>query len=322
MNRRRLLGLLAASSLLPGAARAAEAELPETLRLVVPLAAGSSLDARGRMVAEALGRRLQRRVMVDNRPGAGGSVGSLHVARARPDGSTLLFINNSHVVNPHIYPGAGYDALRDFALVAPAYDTGLVLVTHPDVRASSVRELVTLARSRGEPLAYASSGTGGMPHIAMELFLEAAGIDMTHVPYRGDGQALTDVLPGRVPLMISGYPAAQPHLKAGKLRALAVTSSRRTAIFPDVPTLAEAGFPAATLDVWTAVFAPARTPAAVVERLGRELRAAMATPALLEQFAATGAQAITASNADMTALIVREHERYARTVKKLGLRPE
>lgn len=316
------LGLFVAIASFVHVTSAAAQELPDVIRVVVPLAAGSSLDSRARMIADVLGKRLQRRVLVENRPGAGGSVGTLYVARAKPDGATLLFVNSSHVINPHIYPNAGYDALKDFVLVSPGYDSGLVIVAHPDMKVSSVKELVAAAKAAREPFSFASSGTGGLPHIAMEMFTEAAGLDMVHVPYRGDGQAMTDVLPGRVPLVASGYPAAVPHVKAGKLRALAVTSSKRTGILPDVPTVAEAGYPAATLDVWTAFFAPAKTSPALVERYGKELRAALGNPALQEQFTATGAQAMTMTNAEMTVFMGKEFERYGRIVRKLGLKPE
>ncbi len=321
-SRRRLI--LAAGTALTGLSGGAAGadDLPELIRVVVPLAPGSSLDARARMMAEGLGRRLQRRVLVENRPGAGGTVGALAVARARPDGATLLFVNNSHVVSPHIYPSPGYAALKDFTLVAPGYDTGLVLVAHPGLGATTLKELVARGRSGREPLSFASSGTGGLPHIAVEMFAEEAGLELVHVPYRGDGQAMTDVLPGRVPLIASGYPAAVPHVKAGKLRALAVTSAARTGILSDVPTLAEAGYPGATLDVWTAFFAPARTPGPVVERLNRELHAAMESPSLQEQFAATGARVIGRSRTAMADFVAGESERYARLVRKLGLKPE
>jgi len=297
-------------------------DLPELIRIVVPLSAGSSLDSRARMLAEALGRQLQRRIIVENRPGAGGTVGALYVARARPDGSTILFNNTSHVISPHAYRNLAYDALRDFVVVSPAYESGLVLVAHPDVRATTAKELVALARSRREPLSYASSGIGGLPHLAMALFENTAGIDLVHVPYRGDAQGLTDVLPGRIPLMVSGYPAALPHVQAGKLRAIAVTSAKRTPIFPDVPTIAESGFPDYSLDVWTCFLAPARTPPTVLERLRREIRAAMATPAMQQQLAASGALPINSTPEEMTAYMGREWARYARLAQRLELKPE
>ena len=186
---------------------------PNEIRILVPVTAGSSLDARARVIADAIGQRLKQRVIVENRPGAGGTIGALAVARSKPNGSTLLFTNNSHVVSPHIYTNAGYDPIKDFAPVAQAYVSGMVLVAHPDLQVASIGELVTLARGQSQPPSYASSGTGGLPHLATELFKQVAGIELLHVPYRGDGQALADVLAGRVPLMMSGYVVALPHIR-------------------------------------------------------------------------------------------------------------
>src|SRR5262245_3272946 len=264
-------------------------DLPEqTIRVIVPLTAGSSLDARARVIVDALGERLKRRVIVENRPGAGGTIGTGQVARAKPDGSMLLFTNNSIVISAHVYREPGYDAIKDFVPVAPGYLSGMVLVAHPSLQVNTVAELVQLARKRPDRLSYASSGTGGLPHLAMEVFARDAGIEMVHVAYRGDGQALTDLLSGRVPLMMSGYVVALPHLRAGKLRALAVTSAARAEILADVPTLAEAGYKGYAVDAWTGFFAPTATPVAVVERLNREIAAALASPAVQAHFAATG----------------------------------
>ena len=296
--------------------------LPEEIHVVIPVTAGSSLDARGRVIAEALGQRLKRRVIVENRPGAGGTLGALAVAKSKPDGATLLFTNNSHVVSPHVYPEAGYDPIQDFAAVAQGYVSGMVLVAHPDLQVTSVRSLVAKLREAPQPASYASSGTGGMPHLAMELFRELAGLELLHIPYRGDGQALADVLAGRVPLMMSGYVVVLPHARAGKLRALAVTSRQRAEIFPDVPTLREAGYPEYSLDVWTGFFAPAATPAAVIDKLNTEIAAAIATPAVLAQYAATGAQAVAISPAKFSAFVREEWERYRRMVRKLQLKAE
>ena len=296
--------------------------LPNDIRVLVPVTAGSSLDARARVIAEALGQRLKRRVIVENRPGAGGTIGSLAAARAKPDGSTLLFTNNSHVISPHVYPDAGYDPLRDFAPVTKAYVSGMVLVAHPNLKIASLRELVMLSRDQSQELSYASSGTGGLPHLATELFKQVAGIELLHIPYRGDGQALPDVLAGRVPLMMSGYVVAMPHIKAGKLRALAVTAPRRTEILPDVPTIADSGYPAYALDTWTGFFAPAGTPAETVNTLNREIAAALATPAMKEQLAATGAEATVTSPAEFAAFVQRESGTYGKLVRRLQLKPE
>ncbi|MEK6208933.1 MAG: tripartite tricarboxylate transporter substrate binding protein [Pseudomonadota bacterium] len=296
--------------------------LPNEIRILVPVTAGSSLDARGRVIADAIGQRLKQRVIVENRPGAGGIIGALAVARSKPDGSTLLFTNNSHVISPHIYPNAGYDPIKDFAPVAQAYVSGMVLVAHPSLQVASLKELVALARGQTQPPSYASSGTGGLPHLATELFKQVAGIELLHVPYRGDGQALSDVLAGRVPVMMSGYVVALPHIKAGKLRALAVTSRSRTGILPEVPTIAESGYPAYVLDTWTGFFAPAGTSAELIDKLNREIAASLATPAVQAHFAATGAEAAVTSPAEFAAFVRQEWETYGKLVRKLSLKAE
>lgn len=309
-------------ALLLAAAATCAAELPEQIRVVVPYTAGSSLDARARVIADAIGARLQRRVTVENRPGAGGTIGALHVARSKPDGATLLFHNNSHVVSPWIYREPGYHPVRDFVPVTQVYVSGLALVAHPGLGVNSAKELVALARLQSMPLTYASSGTGGLPHLAMELFRRASGIELLHVPYRGDGQALSDLLSGRVSLIMSGYPVVQGHMKAGTLSVLAVTSGERAGIFPDTPTIAEAGYPASRLDAWVGFFAPAHTPAAVIERLNREIAAAVTTPAVRRHLAASGAVAAVNSAEEFAAFVAAEWERYGVLVRELGLKSE
>lgn len=296
--------------------------LPGEIRILVPVTAGSSLDARARVIADAIGQRLKQRVIVENRPGAGGTICALAVARSKPDGSTLLFTNNSHVVSPHIYTNAGYDPIRDFVPVAQAYVSGMVLVAHPDIQVASIKELVALARALPQPPGYASSGTGGLPHLATELFKQVAGIELLHVPYRGDGQALTDVLAGRVPLMMSGYVVALPHIRAGKLRALAVTSRQRTAVLPEVPTIVESGYPTYALDTWAGFFAPAGTSAELIDKLNREVAAALAAPAVQRHLAATGAEAAVTSPAEFAAFVRQEWETYGNLVRKLRLTAE
>jgi tripartite-type tricarboxylate transporter receptor subunit TctC len=315
-----MLGIAVWLCLASAVARAQD--LPEQIRIVVPLSAGSTLDARARVIAEALGRQLKRRILVENRPGAGGTIGSAAVARARPDGATLLFNNNSHVISPWLYANPGYDPLADFAPVHRPYDTGLVLVAHPKLGVSSVAELVTLARDARRRPTYASSGIGGVPHFGMELFNRSAGVSLVHVPYRGDAQAQTDLLGGQSPVMMSGYVAALPHVKAGRLRALAVTSPRRTPIFPNVPTLAEAGYPDYALDAWGGFFAPARTAPAVVDKLHRAFAAAVASAMVQEHFAATGAETVNDTPAAFAAFLRKESQRYGSLVRELRLKAE
>ena len=313
---------LAASALLLAATQLQSQELPADIRIIVPLAAGSSLDARARISADALGKRLNRRVIVENRAGAGGTLASAVAARAKPDGSMLVFNNNSHVISPHIYTEAGYDPVKDFVPVAQAYFSGLVLVAHPDFGVNSLKELVAKARSASQPPSYASSGTGGVPHLAMELLLSKAGVKMLHIPYKGDGQALTDVLSGRVPVLMSGYQVVLPHIRAGKLRALAVTSRTRVSILPDVPTIAQSGYPDYVLEAWAGFFAPAGTSPAVVAKLNREISAALATPALQELLTSTGAQAVSTLPEEFAAFVVQEWITYGKLVRELKLKAQ
>lgn len=296
--------------------------LPGEIRIIVPVTAGSSLDARARVIADAIGLRLRQRVLVENRPGAGGTLAALAVARSRPDGSMLLFSNNSLLISPHIYPNTGYDPVKDFAPVAQAYVSGMVLVAHSDLQVGTVGELAALARKSAQPPGYASSGTGGLPHLGMEVFKQVAGIGMLHIPYRGDAQALADVLAGRVPVMMSGYVVAQPHIRTGRLRALAVTSRQRAAIFPEVPTIVESGYPAFALDTWAGFFAPAGTPPGVIDKLNREVGAAIDTPTVQAHFVATGAEAVFTSSAVFGAYVREEWETYGRLIRKLRLTPE
>lgn len=322
-SRRRWLngaGALAAATMAGRLPEASAQSLPDIVRIIMPLAAGSSLDARARVIAEAMGRRLNQRVIVENRPGAGQTLGALFVAKAKPDGGTLLFNNNGHIISPHIYRELQYDVLKDLAPVTQVYETGMVLVAHPGLKATTIKELVAAARASS--LTYASSGTGGLPHLCMELFTRTAGITMGHVPYKGDSQAMLDVLGGQVPMMISGYPAAIPHIKAGKLRALGVTGSKRAAIFPDVPTIAESGYPGYAVNVWAGIFAPARTPAAIIDKLNRDIAAAMAMPTVTEHLTVTGAQALVNSPKDFATFVAKESERYGKLVRELGLKPE
>jgi tripartite-type tricarboxylate transporter receptor subunit TctC len=316
--------ILAAGCLLVAhlAATAHAQQVPDPLRVVVPLSAGSTLDARARVLADALGRQLGQRVIVENRPGAGGTIGARFVAQARPDGGTLLFNNNSHTISPALYDSPGYDPLADFVPVVRAYGTGMVLVVHPRLGVNSLGDLVALARDPARKPPYASSGNGSLPHFAMELFKRSAGISLVHVPYRGDAQALTDLLGGQSPVMLSGYVAALPHVKAGRLRALAVTSARRTDVFPGVPTIAESGYPDYAIDAWGAFFLPARTPQPVVDRLRSALAAAIASPAVREHYAATGAVALDETPAQLAALLRDESLRFGRLVRELGLKAE
>jgi tripartite-type tricarboxylate transporter receptor subunit TctC len=300
---------------------AAADELPNRqIRIIVPLAAGSSLDARARIIAHALGERLKQQPIVENKPGAGGSIGAAYVAKAPADGATLLFTNDSVVINPHVYRDAGYDALKDLAPITQAYISAMVLVAYPGFKATSVKDLIAVARKEPGAVTYGSSGNGGLPHLSMEVFNRGAGIRMLHIPYKGDSQALTDIIAGRVAVMVSGIPAALPQIRSGSLRALGVTTAQRVHALADIPTVAEAGLPGYDMYAWTGFFAPARTPKGVIERLNRELTASLQSEAVQAHLEGTGGRIAPSSAAQFGQFVQKEFERYGKLVKDLGLR--
>jgi tripartite-type tricarboxylate transporter receptor subunit TctC len=309
--------------LLPAVSLAGADDLPsKPIRIIVPLSAGSSLDSRARVIAQALGKRLKQQPMVENRPGAGSAIGAAYVAKSAPDGSTLLFTNDSVVINPHVYRDAGYDVIKDFVPVTQAYTAAMVLVVNPGVKATTVKQLIGLARATPGGLTYGSSGNAGLPHLAMEVFARAAGIDVLHVAYKGDAQALNDILGGRIAAMISGIPAALPQVQAGKLRALAVTTRGRISVLPDVPTVAESGLPGYDVGAWTGFFAPAGTPPATVAALNTELVAALNSPEVKTHLDATGGTVVGNSPSQFAAFVQREFERYGKLVKEIGLKAD
>jgi tripartite-type tricarboxylate transporter receptor subunit TctC len=291
------------------------------IRLIVPFAAGGASDTVGRIVGQKLGERLGQQVVVDNRTGAGGSIGAEAVARAAPDGHTLLLGSTSEVtVYPSLNPKAPYDTLRDFAPVSLLGNSPFVLVVHPAVPAKSVQELVALARSRPGALNYSSAGTGSTTHLAVEMLALAGGVRMTHVPYKGSVPAVTDLVAGRVELCMSTMPAALPFVRDGRLRALGISSARRSATLPDVPTIREAGLADYDTGLWNGILAPAGTPAAVVSRLHRELAAAMGDAQLRDVLSKQGADAMATTPEEFSALIRADLARWTRVVREAGVR--
>jgi tripartite-type tricarboxylate transporter receptor subunit TctC len=228
-----------------------------------------------RIVQERFGAALGQAIIIDNKGGAGGSVGSDLVARAAPDGYTVLFTLSSHTINPAIYPKLSFDTVKDFEAIGTVASLPQILVANPQVPANTVAELVALAKAKPELLAYASVGNGSPGHLAGELFKLRTGTQMTHIPYRGGGPAVVDVISGQVPLLWVSIPAAAQFVKTGKLRALAVSTLKRSAAFPDVPTVQESGVPDFEVDSWYAMFVPARTPQPVIERLNRALNSVL-----------------------------------------------
>lgn len=288
------------------------------VRLMVPFPPGGPTDVLARIVAPRLAERLGQPVLIDNKPGASGMVGADVVARAAPDGYTLLVNASIHVINPSLYPKQPYDAIADFAAISNLADVPLVLAVNPKVPAQSVKDVVALAKSAKAPLAFASAGNGASQHLSGEAFKVAAGIDLLHVPYKGSAPALTDLIGGQVQLMFDSLPSAMPFVKSGAIRALAVTTSKRTPALPDVPTIAESGYPGFSISTWYGVWAPAGTPAAIVQKLSGEIAAIVRQPDVRAQFEKLGAEPVGNSPAEFSAFTKAELTKWAGIVKASG----
>lgn len=322
--RRALMGGAAACTLplgLPGAT-GAEAWPSRPVRLVTGFAPGGPMDIVARLISGWLSPRLGQPVLVENRPGAGGNLGTEAVVRAAPDGHTLLICGPVNTINATLYERLPFDFVRDIAPVAGLVRVPLVMVVHPAVPATTVAELISLARSRPRAIAMASAGIGTPQHVAGELFKMMAGIDLLHVPYRGSGPALSDLLGGQsVQVMFDAVPSAIGHIRAGGLRALAVTTAGRADALPALPVLADT-LPGYAASSWYGVGAPRGTPAEVVERLNREINTGLADPGLTAQFAALGATPMPGTPGDLGRLIGEEAERWGRVVRTAGIRAE
>ncbi len=319
--RRRPLLLLAA--LAPAAARGQPAGPPRTLRLVVPFPAGGPTDAIARLLAGPMGQSLGQAVVVENRSGAGGTVGAEAAARSEPDGNTIVVTSiATHGIGPALYPRLSYDPVRDFASIGMIHASPLVVAVNPGVAARSLADLVRLARERPGEIAYATSGNGTSPHAAGEMFAGEAGIRWQHVPYRGSAPAIVDVLAGTVPVLIDNLISTIEHIRAGRLRALAVTTPQRAPLLPEVPTVAESGFPGFAASSWMALAAPARTPEAAIGRLNLALNAALADPQVRQGMLALGATPVGGSPAELDAFVAAELAKWAAVVRRAGMRLE
>lgn len=293
------------------------------IRLVVPFTPGGVTDTSGRLIAELLGKRLGQQIVVDNKPGASGNIGTALVQAAAPDGYTLLLaFDGTMVINPHVFPKVPFDTLKDFASVGKIGDATLILVAHPDVPARSLNEVLTLSRTQAGGLSYGTSGTGGTPHIAGELLKARTGANLVHVPYKGGGQAMADVLGGSIPLVYTAVAGAHGHVKSGKLRAIAVSSAQRSPSLPEVPTFVESGVADFVVNSWVGLLAPARTPAPVLERLNTELNAVLNDPATRERLRALGIEATPGTGEQFRQELARDLNRYGQVVRAAGIRLE
>jgi tripartite-type tricarboxylate transporter receptor subunit TctC len=291
----------------------------KSIRLIVPNGVGGSTDLVSRTLAQKLSEGLGQAIIVDNRGGSGGIIGTEMVARAQPDGYTLLIGTIGNLaISPHLYKKLGYDALKDFAPVAQFSAAAYMVLVHPTLPAKSVKELVALARARPGQLRYASAGSGTGSHLATELFLSVAAIKVTHVPYKSGAAMTTSVLSDESQLAFNGITSSLPPMRGGKVRVLAVTTPERVAVAPEIPTIAEAGFPAAVSTSWTGLLAPAGTPKAVIAKLNAEVRKALQSADVKNVLTSAGAEPIAATPEQFAAYLKTELVKWGKVVRATG----
>jgi tripartite-type tricarboxylate transporter receptor subunit TctC len=323
LPRRKFLHLAAGAVVLPAVSRSASAQAYPTrpVRIMVGLAAGSSSDILARLIGQWLSERLGQQFVIENRPGAGTNIATEAVVRAAPDGYTLLAVSPGNAINATLYEKLNFVFLRDIAPVASVMRTPQVIVVNPKVPARSVLEFIAYAKANVGKISFASAGTGTSSHMAVELFKMMAGVDLVHVPYRGGGPALTDLIGGQVQVMFPGTTAAIEYIRAGTLRALAVTTATRSEVLPDVPTVGEfvPGYEASLLD---GLGAPRNTPAEIVDTLNKAINEGLVDPKMKIRFADFGGMALGGSSADFGKLMADETEKWAKVVKFSGAKPD
>ena len=322
MTRIRLMSL-AAACLLPLVALAQGNYPDRAIRLVVPFAPGGVTDTSGRLIAEALSRRLGQTVFVENKAGASGNIGTLGVVNAAPDGYTLVLgFDGTLVINPHVFSAFPFDPLKDLAPVGKIGDATLIIVAHPSLPASNLQELIAYSKKEAKGVSYGTSGIGGTPHIAGELLNQQTGSNLVHVPYKGGGQALGDALGGNIPLVYTAVAGAHQYVKSGKLKAIAVSSAKRSSSLPEVPTFIESGVAGFDVSSWVGILAPAQTPRPIVDKLNRELNAVLATPEIVEKLATLGIAATPETPDAFAVQIKADLAKYGKVVKAAGIKAE
>jgi tripartite-type tricarboxylate transporter receptor subunit TctC len=318
-----LAAAIGAMSLLQATGATAQAWPAKPIRLMVPFPPGGSTDIVARIVAQKLSERLGQPIVIENRGGAGGTIGTALIAKSAPDGYNLGVASTStHVVAPGVYSKLEYDPIKDFAPIGTMAISPYLLVVNPSVPAKTVQELVALARAQPGKLNYASAGIGSTTQLAMEMLKAASGTYMLHIPYNGNGPAGTALIGGQVEILFGSLPALLPHAKSGRARALAVGTPKRSPSLPDVPTVAESGYPGFDASLWLAIMAPAGTPQPIIERLNREIVALVSAADTREAFDKAGTEPLTGTPAALAALIRDGIPKYAQIIKTAGVKPE
>jgi tripartite-type tricarboxylate transporter receptor subunit TctC len=321
LPRRQFLRLAAGTAALPAVSRIARAQAYPTrpVRIVVPYPPGGNTDLLARLIGQWLSERLGQPFVIENRPGAGGNIGTEAVVKAAPDGSTLLMVNSANAINTTLYERLSFNFLRDIVPVAGLIRVADVMEVHPSVPAKTVPEFIAYAKANSGKISMASAGIGTGPHVTGELFKMMAGVNMVHVPYRGTGPALTDLIGGQVQIYFDGLPTSIEHIRSGELRALAVTTATRSEVLPDIPALSEV-LPGFEASFWGGFGAPRNTPAEIVDKLNKEINTALADPKIKARLADLGAEPMSMTPAEFGKFIATETEKWAKVVKFAGIK--
>lgn len=317
-----LVRILALALMLGAQSAVAQSYPSRPIRLIAPSSPGSGVDIVARIVGQKLSENLKQQVVIDNRAGAGANLGAEIAAKAAPDGYTLFMGTPAHAINTSLYRRLNYDIVKDFAPISLVTSGQYVLVVHPSLPARNVKELIALARARPGQLNYASAGNGNATHLAAELFKSLTKLNAVHVPYKGTGPALTDLIGGQVQFMFANLTAGLPHIKSGKLHALAVTGAARSPAAPDIPTMIESGVPGYTVTSWYGVLAPAGTSQEIINRLNSEIARVMRSPDMKGRLAGEGAEPTSSTPAEFAAFIKAEIEKWGKVIRGAGIRIE